>query len=180
VDDPTIWRVPGASTSLAPPPLRPPILVPPHHQRDDPHMFGSADPNTASAGQSDPSEAGGFGSADPNPVLAQTREDEPMPDVEGPQGPGDTSTPNPVDEPMHDAHAEVGLGQRPDNQPLQEKVATDVAESAGADRGGAARALKTSEASRHDQGEVMHSSHSVWVGRPKLHGSLSSCRGCMP
>jgi hypothetical protein len=135
VDDPTIWRVPGASTSLAPPPLRPPILVPPHHQRDDPHMFGSADPN---------------------PVLAQTRDDEAMPNVEGPQGPGDTSTPNPVDEPMHDEHAEVGLGQRPDNQPLQEQVAADVAESVGADQGGAARALKTSEASRHDQGEVMH------------------------
>ena len=45
-----------------------------------------------------------------------------MLDVEGPQGPGDTSTPNPVDEPMHDAHAEVGLGQRPDSQPLQEQV----------------------------------------------------------
>ena len=150
VDDPTIWCVPGASSSLAPPPLRPPILVPPHHQRDDPHMFGSADPNTASAspGQSGPSEAGG--------VPAQTREDEPMADVEGPQGPGDTSIPNPVDEPMHDEHAEVGLGQRPDSQPLQEQVVAEVVEPAGGDRGGPARALQASEASRHDQGEVMH------------------------
>jgi hypothetical protein len=119
-------------------------------------MFGSADPNTASAGQREPSEAGGFGSANPNPVLAQSRDDEAMPDVEGPQGPGDTSTPNPVDEPMHVEHAEVGSGQRPDNQPLQEQVVADVAESIGADLGGAVRALKTSEASRHDQGEVMH------------------------
>ena len=66
VDDPNLWRVPGDSSSLAPPPLRPPILVPPHHHRDDPHMFGSADPNTPAiaASQSDSQEAGGFGSAD--------------------------------------------------------------------------------------------------------------------
>ena len=79
-----------------------------------------------------------------------------MLDVEGPQGPGDTSTPNPVDEPMHDAHAEVGLGQRPDSQPLQEQVAADVVIGGGGDRGGAAHAVTASTASRHDQGEVMH------------------------
>ena len=158
VDDPNLWRVPGASSSLAPPPLRPPILLPPHHQRDDPHMFGSSDPNSAdvAASQSDASQAAGFGSADPNPVPDQTPVAEPMLDVEGPQGPGDTSTPNPVDEPMHDAHAEVGLGQRPDSQPLQEQVAADVVVGGGGDRGGAAHAMPASTASRHDQGEVMH------------------------
>lgn len=36
-----------------------------------------------------------------------------MLDVEGPQGPGDTYTPNLVDDPMRNAHAKVGLGQGP-------------------------------------------------------------------
>ena len=51
-------------------------------------------------------------------LLSQTLVDKPMLDFKGPQGLGDTSTPNLVDDPMHDAHAEVGLEQRPDNQPL--------------------------------------------------------------
>ena len=78
-----------------------------------------------------------------------------MLDVEGLQGPGDTSTPNQIDEPMHDAHAEIGLGQGPDAEPLQEKV-PDAGREGGGERGGAAGAVEASTSSRHDQGEVIH------------------------
>lgn len=177
VDDPNIWRSSGASRPLTPPPLRPPITVPPHHHRDDPHMFGSADPNSATLagsqseaggfGSTDPnpashaaslsdSQAGGFGSTDPNPDPAQGAEDEAMQDAEGPQGPGEASTPNSLDDPMHDEHAEVGLRPSIDNQPLQEQVDADVARAVAGDRGGAPHAVATSAASRPDQGEVTH------------------------
>ena len=79
-----------------------------------------------------------------------------MVDVEGPQGPGDTSTPNPVDEPMHDVHAEVGLGQRPDSQPLHEQVAAEVKREDCGDSGGLAQEVLPSTAARQDQGEVMY------------------------
>lgn len=158
VDDPSIWRASGSSRPLTPPPLRPPLVLPPPHQRDDPHMFGSSDPNPpgvpAPPGVSP--HTGGFGSNDPNPVAAppapdQPGVDTPMLDVEGHPGPGETPTPNPIDEHMHNAYVEVGLRQGPDPEPLQEIVAEAVGEGAG-DRGGAAEA---STASRHDQGEVI-------------------------
>ena len=164
VDDPNIWRLSGSSRPLTPPPLRPPLVMPPPHQRDDPHMFGSSDPNppplTVRQGQSH--DAGEFGSSDPNPVAAQSSMDQhgserdtPMPDVEGPQGPGETSTPIPIDEPMHDAHAEVGLGEGPDTERLQERGADLVGEGGG-EREGPAEAVEASMASKRDQGEVIH------------------------
>ena len=127
-------------------------------------MFGSTDPNPPSTvvPQGTSPDAGQFGSGDPNPGAAQSaleehgsQRDTTMLDVEGLQGPGDTSTPNQVDEPMHDAHAEIGLGQGPDAEPLQEKV-PDIVGEGGGERGGAAGTVEASEASRHDQGEVMH------------------------
>jgi hypothetical protein len=42
VDDPNLWRQAGSSRPLTPPPLRPPLVLPPPHQQDDPHMFGSS------------------------------------------------------------------------------------------------------------------------------------------
>ena len=164
VDDPTIWGVSGSSSPLGPPPLRPPIVMAPPHQQDDPMMFGSSDPNTPQpvVPKEDYPDAGQFGSGDPNPVEAQSsldqhgcQKDTAMLDVEGLQGPGDTSTPKQVDETMHDAHVEIGLGQGPDPEPLQEKVA-DVVEEGGGERGGAAGTVEASMASRHDQGEVMY------------------------
>ena len=100
-----------------------PYGVPPH-QQDDPHMFGSSDPNPPAAAlpQGASHEMKEFGSANPNLVEGSTGEDAVMMDVEGLQGPGDTSISTPIDEPMHDAHAEVKLGQRPDIQPLNEHV----------------------------------------------------------
>ena len=79
-----------------------------------------------------------------------------MVDVEGPQGPGDTSTPSPDDDAMHDVHAEVGLGQRADGEPLQEQVAADVAGEGLGGRGRSAEPLEAETASRRDQGEVIH------------------------
>ena len=164
VDDTSIWRVSGASSPLGPPPLRPPIDMAPPHQQDDPRMFGSTDPNPPSTvvPQGTSPDAGQFGSADPNPGAAQSaleehgsQGDTAMLDVEGLQGPGDTSTPNQIDEPMHDAHAEIGLGQGPDAEPLQEKV-PDAGREGGGERGGAAGAVEASTSSRHDQGEVIH------------------------
>ena len=58
-----------------------------------------------------------------------------MLNVEGMQGPGNTSTPNQVNEPMHDAHVKVGLGQGHDTKPLQEKV-FDVVKEGGGERSG--------------------------------------------
>jgi hypothetical protein len=136
----------------------------PPHQHDDPRMFGSDDPNTPPCvvPKGNYPDAGQFGSGDPNLGAGQSsldqhgcEKDTTMLDVEGLQGPGDTSTPNQVDEPMHDAHAEIGLGQGPDPEPLQEKVADVVEEGAG-ERGGAAQTMEPSTASRHDQGEVIH------------------------
>ena len=72
-----------------------------------------------------------------------------MLDVEGLQGPGDTSTPNQIDEPMHDAHGEVGLGQELDIEPLQVKVDDIIGEGDG-ERGGATEIVEASVASRHD------------------------------
>ena len=141
VDDPNIWRLSGSSRPLTPPPLRPPLVMPPPHQRDDPHMFGSADPNPVAA-QSSMDQHG-------------SERDTPMPDVEGPQGPGETSTPIPIDEPMHDAHAEVGLGEGPDTERLQERGADLVGEGGG-EREGPAEAVEPSMASKRDQGEVIH------------------------
>jgi hypothetical protein len=164
VDDPNIWRVSGASSPLGPPPLRPPIVMAPPHQPDDPRMFGSTDPNPPSTvvPQGASPDAGQFGSPDPNPGAAQSSLDElvsqrdtTMLDVEGLQGPGDTSTPNQIDEPMHDAYAEIGLGQGPDAQPLQDKV-PDVGGEGGGERGGAPGTVEASTSSRHDQGEVTH------------------------
>ena len=83
-------------------------------------------------------------------------DDDAMVDAEGPQGPGDASTPNPIDEPMHDEHAEVGLGQRPDSQPLHEQVAAEVTPEDRGDSGGPAQEDLPSTAARPDQGEVMY------------------------
>ena len=96
VDDPHLWQhgTLWSSCLLTPPTLRPPLLMPPPHQHDDPRMFGLADPN---------------------PMAGLESVDVTMVDVESQQGPGDTSHPNQVNEPMHDAHAEVDLRQRPDN-----------------------------------------------------------------
>ena len=79
-------------------------------------------------------------------MLAKAAVDEIMVDVEGPQGPGDTSIPSPVDEPMHDAHGEVGLGQRPDHHPVHEQVAVDVKQKHGGDKGVAAHKVAPSTA----------------------------------
>lgn len=164
VDDPNLWRLAGSSRPLTPPPLRPPLVMPPHHQSDDPHMFGSSDPNPAPiAVPPGPSHEGGeFGSGDRNQVAAQSSVDQhesdtPMHDVEGPQRPGDTSTPVPIDETMHVAHAEVGLGDGPDTERLQARGADLVGEGGG-ERGGPveAVAVETSMASRQDQAEVIH------------------------
>jgi hypothetical protein len=89
------------------------------------------------------------------PAAQHGCEDTTMVDVEGPQGPGDTSNPNPIDEHMHDTHAEVGLGQGPHAEPLQEQVA-DVVGEGGAMRGGPTEMAEASTASRHDQEEVMY------------------------
>ena len=188
VDDPNLWRLQGSSRPLTPPPLRPPLVMAPHHQQDDPHMFGSSDPNTPTPavqhsvalearefGSADPNppvpalpgssspQTGEFGSTDPNPVAAQdslpphsSEGDTVMLESQGPQGPGDTSIPNPIHEPLHDEHAEVGLGQRPDKRHLQEQVAADLGGGVGGERGGPAQAVEPSTASRHDRGEVMH------------------------
>lgn len=160
VDDPHLWRqgAPGSSRPMTPPPLRPPLLMPPPHQLDDPRLFGSADPNLAgpSEPRGPPADRGQFGSADPNATTARSDEDNPMVDVEGPQGPGDTSTPSPDDDAMHDVHAEVGLGQRADGEPLQEQVAADVAGEGLGGRGQSAEPLEAETASRRDQGEVIH------------------------
>ena len=124
-------------------------------------MFGSSDPNTPapSVPQGHSPIAGEFGSTDPNPVPANSpldqheyQKDSPMPNVEGLQGPGDTSYPNPVDESMHDAHAEVGLGQKLDTEPLQVRGVDLVGEGNGK-RGGPTEMV---EASKYDQGEVIH------------------------
>jgi len=160
IDDPNIWRASGSSRPLTPPPLRPPLVLPPPHQQDDPHMFGSSDPNRPAQRlpADDASEKGEFGSVDPNPAAAQpaleqqgSHVDTPMLDVEGQQGPGDSSSPNPIDEPMHIAYGEVGLRQGADVEPLQEKVAEAVGEGAGGKR----VVAEASTASRHDQGEVI-------------------------
>ena len=77
-------------------------------------------------------------------------------EVEGTQGPGDTSIPNLIDEPMHDPHAEVGLGQRPDIQPLNEQVAAEVMQEDNSGRGVPAEEVAPSTSPGQDQGEVMH------------------------
>jgi len=160
VDDPHLWRqgTPGSSRPLTPPPLRPPLLMPPPHQQDDPRMFGTSSSNTPApvVTLSVAPETREFGSTDPNLVETHPTVDEEMVEVEGPQGPGDTSAPNPVDEPMHDAHAEVGLGQRPDSQPLHEQVAAEGQREDGGDKGGAVHEVEASTSPRQDQGEVMH------------------------
>ena len=157
VDDPHLWRqgTPGSSRPLTPPPLRPPLIMPPPHQQDDPRMFGPAGPNTAAPAllPVGPPVAGEF---DTTMVDETVVEDDAMVDAEGPQGPGDASTPNPVDEPMHDAHAEVGLGQRPDSQPLHEQVAAEERPEDRGDSGGPAQEDLPSTAARPDQGEVMY------------------------
>ena len=48
VDDPNMWHVSGTSSLLGPPPLRPPIVMAPPHQQDDPNVFGLTDPNPPS------------------------------------------------------------------------------------------------------------------------------------
>lgn len=138
VDDPHLWRqgTPGSSRPLTPPPLRPPINMPPPHQPDDPGMFGSTDPNP------------------PAPPVPE--DDVPMVEAEGLQGPGDTSTPNPVDESMHEPHAEAVLDQRPDSQPLIEQVVSEPIEEEAGDRGAPEQSEAPSAAPVQDQGEVMH------------------------
>ena len=158
VDDPSLWRqgAPGSSRPLTPPPLRPPLVESPPHQQDDPTMFGSTDPNMpAATGPQGASQDGReFGSADPN--LADTAGGDVEMEVEGTQGPGDTSIPNLIDEPMHDPHAEVGLGQRPDIQPLNEQVAAEVMQEDNSGRGVPAEEVAPSTSPGQDQGEVMH------------------------
>ena len=129
---------------MGPPPLWPPIVMAPPHQHDDPMMFGSSDPKPPSTvvPQGTSPNVGQFRSGDPNPIAAQSsfdqhgsQRDTTMLDVEGLQGPSDSSIPNQIDEPMHDAHAKIGLGQGPDAVPLQEKVLNVVGECGG-ERGG--------------------------------------------
>ena len=137
VDDSSLWPqgAPGSSRPLTAPPLRPPSVDSPPHQQDDPTMFGSTNPNLLAAvrPQGASQESREFGSADPN--LADTAGDDVEMEVEGTQGPGDTSIPNLIEEPMHDLHAEVGLGQRPDIQPLNEHVAAEVMQEDNSGRG---------------------------------------------
>lgn len=79
-----------------------------------------------------------------------------MVEAEGLQGPGDTSTPNPVDESMHEPHAEAVLDQRPDSQPLIEQVVSEPIEEEAGDRGAPEQSEAPSAAPVQDQGEVMH------------------------
>ena len=86
-------------------------------------------------------------------VEQRGTDDTQMLDVEGPQGPGDTSIPTPVDEPMHDAHAETGLGQAPDPQPVQEQVSECEGVAPAVE---APERVEASATAGHDRDEVIH------------------------
>ena len=130
----------------------------PTHQQDNPHIFGPSGSNmpTHVVPLSVSPETRQFGSVAPNLLEAQPADDINMVDVESPQEPGDTSTPNPVDEPMRDADAEVGLGQRLDNQPLHEQVAAEVKREDCGDSGRPTQGVLPSMVARLDQGEIMY------------------------
>ena len=138
-----LFRAAGDDDARAPASLRagpaggrPPPLAPGHSG-----VFAPSDAPTTEAS---------------NPPSDPGAGDEPMVEAEGLQGPGDTSTPNPVDESMHEPHAEAVLDQRPDSQPLIEQVPSKAREEEVGDTSVPEQSGAPSAAPVQDQGEVMH------------------------
>lgn len=88
--------------------------IAPSHQQNDLHMFEfgtliSHAPKFPFVTLNIPFIVEWFGLSNPNPPLPLGAQEAHKLDIEGWQGPHDTTIPNPTVDPMHDVHVEVGF-----------------------------------------------------------------------